>query len=141
MHTVGDPVLDEEVEPPDDQRSVMGTVRVRSMAVVVMVMIVCMVVIDFSKSRQSLDSQWMAEDYVIDLNLATEAELNLLPGVGPKLAGDILRYRQNQGPFTKPEELQKIPGIKRGRFEAMKKHIFVQELDSRSAESTDESPK
>lgn len=119
------------MESPNNQSVTVGDMRARSMAVVVMLMIVCMVVIDSYKSRRFANSPWEAEDYVIDLNLATEAELNLLPGVGPKLASDILRYRQTEGWFTTPEQLQKIRGIKGARFEALEKHVMVRPTESK----------
>ena len=49
--------------------------------------------------------------YRIDLNRATEAELQLLPGVGPTLAEKIHAHRGNHGPFQSVEELQSVPGI------------------------------
>ena len=113
------------MESPENSQVSVGTMRARSMTVIVVVMIACMFVIDRYKSRRFANNQWEAEDYVIDLNLATEAELNLLPGVGPKLATDILRYRETEGRFTTPEQLQKIRGIKGARFEALKKHVMV----------------
>jgi len=119
------------MESPNNQSVTVGDMRARSMAVVVMLMIVGMVVIDSYKSRRFANSQWEAGDYVIDLNLATEAELNLLPGVGPKLASDILRYRQTEGWFTTPEQLQKIRGIKGARFEALKKHVMVRPSETK----------
>jgi competence ComEA-like helix-hairpin-helix protein len=122
------------MENPNNQSVTVGNMRVRSMAIVVMVMIVCMVVIDRYKSRRFANSSWEAQDYVIDLNLATEAELSLLPGVGPKLASDILRYRQTEGRFTTPEQLQKIRGIKGARFEALKKHVMVRPAESKPAD-------
>ena len=122
------------MESPGSPQVSVGTMRARSMAVVVMVMIVCMVVIDRYKSRRFANSQWQAEDYVIDLNLATEAELNLLPGVGPKLATDIVRYRETEGRFTTPEQLQKIRGIKGARFEALKKLVMVRPAESKPAD-------
>jgi|JI7StandDraft_1071085.scaffolds.fasta_scaffold123505_2 competence ComEA-like helix-hairpin-helix protein len=118
---------------PNDQGNGADVIRARSLAVVVFVMIVCMVVIDRYKSQRHVNNQWESEDYVIDLNLATEAELNLLPGVGPKLASDIIRFRQTEGLFTAPEQLQKIRGIKGTRFEALKKHVMVRPEGSKSA--------
>ncbi|XFA73210.1 phospholipase D-like domain-containing protein [Thermosynechococcaceae cyanobacterium Okahandja] len=46
----------------------------------------------------------------VNLNTATAAELQTLPGVGPKLAAEILKARQ-QKPFTSWAEVDAVPGI------------------------------
>ena len=46
----------------------------------------------------------------LDLNRATAAELDALPGVGPVLAQRIVDHRQ-QGPFTSVDQLDDVPGI------------------------------
>jgi competence protein ComEA len=46
-----------------------------------------------------------------DLNSATAAELDALPGVGPAKAAAILQYRKQHGPFTAVEELSRVPGF------------------------------
>jgi competence ComEA-like helix-hairpin-helix protein len=48
---------------------------------------------------------------VVDLNTATAAELEGLPGVGPALAARIVAWRDANGPFRSPAELEKVPGI------------------------------
>jgi competence protein ComEA len=49
--------------------------------------------------------------YRIDLNQAPVAELEQLPGVGPKRAERIDAYRRTHGPFLSVEELRKVPGF------------------------------
>jgi competence protein ComEA len=46
----------------------------------------------------------------LDLNTATVAELDALPGVGPVLAQRIVDHRE-QGPFTSVDQLDDVPGI------------------------------
>lgn len=48
---------------------------------------------------------------VIDLNTATEAVLDGLPGVGPVLAGRIVAWRQEHGAFRSVDELGEVSGI------------------------------
>nr|WP_276510245.1 helix-hairpin-helix domain-containing protein [Longimicrobium terrae] len=48
---------------------------------------------------------------VLDLNTATAAELESLPGVGPALARRIVEFRQREGRFRSVAELDRVPGI------------------------------
>lgn len=47
----------------------------------------------------------------LDLNRASAAELEELPGIGPTLAGRIVARREEQGPFRAVEELREVTGI------------------------------
>lgn len=47
----------------------------------------------------------------VDLNTATEAIIEGLPGVGPVLAGRILAWRATNGPFRSVDELGEVSGI------------------------------
>ena len=47
----------------------------------------------------------------IDLNTATQAELELLPGIGPALAARIIASRQSDGLFEDVDDLDRVPGI------------------------------
>ena len=48
---------------------------------------------------------------VLDLNTATAAALDTLPGVGPVLAARIVAWRDANGPFRSVEELGEVSGI------------------------------
>jgi len=47
----------------------------------------------------------------LDLNTATVAQLDTLPGVGPVLAGRIVAWRQENGRFTQVDDLGEVQGI------------------------------
>jgi competence protein ComEA len=47
----------------------------------------------------------------VDLNTATESELDALPGVGPVIAGRIVAWRQQHGRFASVDELTEVSGI------------------------------
>ena len=57
------------------------------------------------------EGTWSEPMYPININTATEAELEFLPGIGPALAGRITAYRQEHGAFSSPEDLMKVSGI------------------------------
>lgn len=61
----------------------------------------------------------------VDLNAATAADLQKLPGVGPAMAERILEYRQKNGGFKKIEELMNIRGIGEKNFLKLKALITV----------------
>lgn len=48
---------------------------------------------------------------LIDINTATEEQLDELPGIGPAIAGRIVAYREANGPFARIEELARVDGI------------------------------
>ncbi len=61
----------------------------------------------------------------IDINTATQAELETLPGIGPALAQRIIEYREEHGPFASIEQIQNVSGIGPAKFEAIKDLITV----------------
>jgi competence protein ComEA len=61
----------------------------------------------------------------ININTATAAQLEELPGVGEVLAQRIIDYREQHGPFTKPEDLQNVSGIGPKTYEAIAPLITV----------------
>ena len=52
---------------------------------------------------------------VVNVNAATEAELQLLPGIGPARAAAIVAYRTRR-PFVRPEDLLRVKGIGRATY-------------------------
>lgn len=61
----------------------------------------------------------------ININSADEDALMRLSGVGEVTAAAIIRYRSEHGLFEKIEDIMKVPGIKQGRFDAIKDMIVV----------------
>ena len=69
----------------------------------------------------------------INLNTATVADLQDLPGVGAKVAARIVEYRQKQGPFKRIEELLRLVTIARriiGRFRQgfLRQHLDIDRI-------------
>lgn len=61
----------------------------------------------------------------INLNTATAAELETLPGIGPALAGRILAWRDQNGRFTTVDELREVAGIGEQRFAQLEPLVTV----------------
>ncbi|MGI6609391.1 MAG: ComEA family DNA-binding protein [Limnochordia bacterium] len=53
---------------------------------------------------------------VLDLNTATQKELEQLPGIGPVLARSILKERAKRGRFASVEDLLSVKGIGPARY-------------------------
>jgi competence protein ComEA len=63
--------------------------------------------------------------FPININTATQEELEALPGIGPAKAADIIAYREANGPFTTIDQIKNVPGIGPATFEGLKDLITV----------------
>lgn len=61
----------------------------------------------------------------INLNTATMAQLDSLPGVGPVLAQRIIDHRDRHGGFRSVGELRQVDGIGDARYEQLKELVVV----------------
>lgn len=61
----------------------------------------------------------------VNINTATAAELDGLPGVGPSTAKQIIAHRQSKGPFSRVEDLLNVPGIGPAKLDAMRQLVTV----------------
>ena len=64
-------------------------------------------------------------DGLVDINSATLAQLESLPGLGPTLAQSVIEYREMNGPFKELDEIMEVPGIGPGKFESIKDLISI----------------
>jgi competence protein ComEA len=69
---------------------------------------------------------------LVNLNTATQAQLETLPGVGAKAAERILEYRQKNGQFKKVEDLMNVKGIGEKSFLKLKPLLTVTDKDKAS---------
>ena len=61
----------------------------------------------------------------IDVNIATKQELMRLPGVGEKMAENIIQYRSTKK-FGKTDDMMLVKGIGKKKFEKMKNFVTVE---------------
>ena len=62
---------------------------------------------------------------LIDINRASQKELERLPGVGAVTAKRIIDYRNTHGKFTTAEDLTNIRGISRAKLDNMRGMIAI----------------
>jgi competence protein ComEA len=61
----------------------------------------------------------------ININTASQTELDKLPGIGPALAERIIEYRTANGPFRDITDLKKIPGIGESKYNQFKDKVTL----------------
>ncbi|HWJ77498.1 MAG TPA: helix-hairpin-helix domain-containing protein [Niallia sp.] len=76
-------------------------------------------------SQQTTNSQGEAENNVININKASEEELQEIPGIGPSKAKAIIEYRETNGTFTSKEQMKEISGIGEKTYEKLESYITV----------------
>jgi len=64
-------------------------------------------------------------DGPVNINRASESDLDALPGVGPSTARAIVEDRDANGPFSTIEDLMRVSGIGEKKFEKLKSSICV----------------
>lgn len=69
--------------------------------------------------------QEILQSYSIDLNTADAETLTQLPRIGQVLAGRIVEYRNQHGPFISLEELTQIKGIGEATLEALRPFVYL----------------
>ena len=62
---------------------------------------------------------------VININTATQEELDTLPGIGSATATKIIEYRKEKGKFKQKEEIKEVSGIGEAKYEKIKEYISI----------------
>ena len=71
------------------------------------------------------DGEGIAVDGKINLNYADSDTLQIIPGIGPAKAQNIIDYREKTGKFKKIEEIMNVSGIGEKTFDSIKDYITV----------------
>lgn len=72
----------------------------------------------------------------VDLNSASQAELETVKGIGPAKAKAILEYRKKNGNFRTIDDLDKVPGFGKATVDKVKKDISVGNATAAAAGKT-----
>jgi len=113
---------------PDNHRPL---IRRRDQATLAILAALALGVLGATRIWPSLSGHWVDYDelplnkatFVVDINRADEAELSLLPEVGPATARAIVEYRRRHGAFGSAEELLEVPRIGPQTLAAMRPHL------------------
>jgi competence protein ComEA len=76
-------------------------------------------------AAQSAPPAAKAATAAVDLNTATAAQLETLPGIGARTAERIIEYREKNGGFKKVEELMNVRGVGEKSFLKLKPLVTV----------------
>lgn len=71
------------------------------------------------------NSGGLEKSSIVNINKASEVELQTLPGIGPSLAGRIIEYRETNGKFKSIEDIKNVSGIGETKFDSIKDFITV----------------
>ena len=61
----------------------------------------------------------------VNINKATQEELEELPGIGPSTATKIIEYREENGKFSNTEDIKKVSGIGDAKYNTIKDLITI----------------
>ncbi len=62
----------------------------------------------------------------VNINTATAEQLEQLPGVGSKIAAEIIKYRTENGNFAAVEDIKKVDGVGDKKYNKMKDYIILE---------------
>lgn len=72
-----------------------------------------------------VEDKYGGESDMVNINTATQTELESLSGIGPSIALKIINYREEHGKFKSIEEIKEVPGIGDAKFNSIKDMIEV----------------
>jgi competence ComEA-like helix-hairpin-helix protein len=79
-----------------------------------------------SNARDSISDRFHKRpDQPVNLNTATAEELQQLPGIGPVIAREIIRFREQSGPIRRPEDLLALPRFTRRSLDRIRPYIVM----------------
>ena len=78
------------------------------------------------QEKQTNGNNEQNKDEKININTATQTELETLPGIGPSISLKILNYRKENGEFKNIEDIKEVSGIGDAKYENIKDLICVE---------------
>ncbi|MFQ5676363.1 MAG: ComEA family DNA-binding protein [bacterium] len=65
------------------------------------------------------------KDFLVDINLANAEELQMIPRIGAVLAQRIIQYRQENGRFSRLQDLKRVKGIGAATFNKILPYVAI----------------
>ncbi len=100
-----------------------GLSRARRVTAAVALALVGGAALQISMSRNAASDP--VRTALVDLNSATEHELQLLPNVGPAIAARIVAEREKNGPYARVDDLARVPGVGERTVRRLRDHATV----------------
>lgn len=76
------------------------------------------VIIENTNSQQKANKK-------VNINTASQGDIEVLPGIGTSIASKIIEYRQQNGKFKKLDDLKNVKGIGDAKFNIIKDYVIV----------------
>lgn len=76
-------------------------------------------------TKYEIEKQNEKENTKVNINTATQTQLETLPGIGPSTALKIIEYRKENGNFLNIEDIKNVNGIGDAKFSKIKEYIYV----------------
>lgn len=84
----------------------------------------CRPITEISKTvDEKVSPEFSSKQLPININKASQKELERIPGIGEVIASRIIDYRNQYGEFKAPEDLRKVKGIGEKKLQAIKDRI------------------
>ena len=104
----------------------MNSKKIIAIAVILSLIIIDESLISSAYARNNIqDMKEVVEIPVANINTATTEELQLISGIGPKLAARVIQYRNDNGKFKAIEDIMNVKGVGSSKFEKIKEHLKV----------------
>ena len=86
---------------------------------------VSLVSLGYARTGSAQAEAEFVEVPVVNINASSAEELQMISGIGPKLAAMIIQYREENGTFEIIEDIMKVRGVGNAKFAKIKDHLRV----------------
>ena len=74
---------------------------------------------------------------MVNVNIATQEELQRVPGMDQSLAQSIIQHRQTNGPFQSVDDLAQVQGMDEQKLKGMKGHLTAEKININTVKAED----